>query len=113
MWDQEWAGGGRWKRGGKSAEARGGSGIDTAATRDILTMPAGAAALAAAKVESNGETAGAGLVALNAGNAGSHGVEKPAETPWVSGGCARASATPIARTSARANAKLAHLRTMA
>jgi hypothetical protein len=112
MGDQEWAGGGRWKRGGKSAEPRGGTGIDTAAARDAFATPGGAGALATAKVEWHVETTGGSLVDLNAGIAGSHGVEKPAEPPGALSGCACVIATPIATISAKANAKLAHLRTI-
>ena len=80
--------------------------------RDALTTRAGAPAFSAAKVESNVETTFDSLVALNAGDAGSHGVEKPVEAAGAFSGCAWVIAKPSATISASPNATLAHLRTM-
>jgi hypothetical protein len=66
----------------------------------------------AAKVESIVETTFDSLVALNAGDAGSHGVEKPVEPPGAFSGCACAIAKQSATISAKPNARLAHLRPM-
>jgi hypothetical protein len=75
-------------------------------------MPADASAFSAAQVESIVETAFNSLAALNTGDAGSHGVEKPVEAPGVFSACVCAIAKPSATMSAKANATLAHLRTM-
>ena len=90
----------------------GGIDDEIASTRDLLTTPVGAPAFSAGEFESIVETTFNALVALNAGDAGSHGVEKPVEPPWAFSGCACAIAKPSATISARPNAKLAHLRTM-
>jgi hypothetical protein len=80
---------------------------------DSLTTPADAPAFSVAKVESIVETTFDSLVALNAGDAGTHGVAKLVEPPGPFSGCACAIAKPSATTSTRPNAKLAHLRIMA
>ena len=112
MADQEWGGGGRWNRGGKTAGTGDETGWETASTRDARATPAGTAAWAVAEAESNVETAGDSPAALSAGNAGSHGVEKPAEAPGALSGRVCVIAKLSATTSARPNAKFAHLRTI-
>jgi hypothetical protein len=64
------------------------------------------------KVESIVESTFDSLVALNAGDAGSHGVEKPVKPPGAFSGRACAITKPSATISASPNANLAHLRTM-
>ena len=80
--------------------------------RNSRTIPAGAPALSAVKIESTVESTFDSLVALQAGDAGSHGVEKPVEPPGALSGCACAIAKPSATISAKPSAKLTHLRTM-
>ncbi len=80
--------------------------------RGSLTAPACAPAFSVAKAESIVETTFDSLVALNAADAGSHGVEKLVEPPGAFSGCVCAIAKPSATASTRPNATLAHLRTM-
>jgi hypothetical protein len=79
---------------------------------DPPTATARAPPLSAAKVESIVETSFASLVALKAFDAGPHVVEKPVEPPGAFRGWTCAIAKPSAAMRAKANAKLAHLRTM-
>jgi L-alanine-DL-glutamate epimerase-like enolase superfamily enzyme len=90
---------------------RAGTDRETASTRDPLTAPAGAPGCSAGKAESTGATT-VDSPAWNAGDAGSHGVEKPVEPPGAFSGCACAIAKPAATISASPNTRLAHLRTM-
>ena len=109
---QEFAGGGRRNRGGKARGAGGTVARATVSTQYLRTTPPGPSAFSAAQVESIVETAFDSLAALNAGDAGSHGVEKPVESPGIFTACSCAIAKPSATISATPNAKLAHLRTM-
>ena len=92
-----------------------GAGIarETVSSHDPGTPQAGVLSFSAAKVESIVETTFDSLVVLNAGDVGKHGVEKPVEPPGTLSGCACAIAKPSAAMSAKPNAKLANLRTMA
>ncbi len=97
-------------------EARGpGGGIarETVSTRDPAMTQPGVSAFSAAKVESIVDTTFDSLAALNAGDVGKHGVEKPMEPPGAFSGYACAVAKPSATMSAKPSAKLANLRTMA
>ena len=80
--------------------------------REVLAAAAGAAALSTTKVESAVDTTFASLAAFNAGDAGSHGVEKPPKLAGVFSECACTIDRPSATMSAKPNAKLAHLRIM-
>ena len=65
----------------KTRGAGGGIAPATVSTRYLRATSAGATTLSAAKVEAIVETAFDLLVALNAGNTGSHGAEKSGEAP--------------------------------
>jgi hypothetical protein len=80
--------------------------------RHLCRTATGTSARSAAKVKSIVETAFDSHAALNMGDAGTHGMEKPAEVPGTFSGCAYAIATPSAKMSTKPNAKVAHLRTM-
>jgi hypothetical protein len=110
--DQESAGGGRCNSGGKVWGAGGGIARATLSTRFLRTTPAGAPGFAAEKVEWIVETAFDAPAALKAGGAGSHRAEKPVAAPGPLRARACANAKPSATTSAKPNAKRAHLRTM-
>ena len=113
MSDQELTGGGRRSRGGYAADAGGGLGREIASTCDVLTARAGVPMLSGARAGWNVETRFDSLAAWNAGDAGSHGVEKRVEASGAFKQCACAMARPNATISASPNAKPAHLRTMA
>jgi hypothetical protein len=110
--NQEFAGGGRWSRGGKAPGAGGNIALPAVWKQNLRLTPAGASAFSAAQVESIVETACDSPEALNAGDAGSHGAEKPVNAPGFFSACARAIPKPSATMRAKANAALAHLRTM-